>query len=42
LREGGVIADTMGPGRIRFVTHLDVDDHDLERAIGVVRSLDTA
>jgi threonine aldolase len=42
LREGGVIADTMGPGRIRFVTHLDVDDQDLKRAIDVLRSLDTA
>ena len=33
LRGHGVLAGPMGPGRIRFVTHLDVDDRGLDRAI---------
>ena len=32
----GVQAGSMGPGRIRFVTHLDVDDVGLARAIEVI------
>ena len=35
----GVRAGTMGPGRIRFVTHLDVDDDAIDRAIGAVGRL---
>ena len=38
LREGGILAGTLGPGRLRFVTHLDVDDAGIDRAIDVVRS----
>jgi len=38
LREGGVLASTMGPGRLRFVTHLDVDDAGIDRAIAVLRA----
>jgi threonine aldolase len=38
LRSGGVLAGTMGRGRIRFVTHLDVDDEAIDRAIAVLRS----
>ena len=37
LRRGGVLAGTMGPGRIRFVTHLDVDDAGVARAIALLR-----
>jgi threonine aldolase len=37
LRDGGVLAGTMGHGRLRFVTHLDVDDAGLDRAIALVR-----
>jgi threonine aldolase len=37
LREGGVLAGTMGRGRLRFVTHLDVDDAGLARAIALLR-----
>jgi threonine aldolase len=37
LRDGGVLAGTMGRGRLRFVTHLDVDDAGLERAIALLR-----
>jgi len=33
LKAGGVLAGTLGPGRLRFVTHLDVDDAGIERAI---------
>ena len=40
LRDGGLLAVAMGPGRIRFVTHLDVDDADLDRAIRIIRNLD--
>jgi threonine aldolase len=39
LRTSGVLAGTMGPGRIRFVTHLDVDDAGIERAIAAVGAL---
>jgi len=37
LREKGILAGTLGPGRIRFVTHLDVDDAGIERAIAALR-----
>ena len=40
LRDGGLLAGSMGPGRIRFVTHLDVDDADLDRATKIIRELD--
>lgn len=40
LGDRGVLAGAMGPGRIRFVTHLDVDDDGLDRAIAVIRALD--
>jgi hypothetical protein len=33
------MAGAMGAGRIRFVTHLDVDDDGLARAIGALREL---
>jgi threonine aldolase len=36
LREAGVLAT--GHGRLRLVTHLDIDDSALERAIGVLRA----
>jgi len=39
LRRAGVLAGPSGPGRIRFVTHLDVDDAGIERAVAAVRSL---
>jgi threonine aldolase len=38
LRGEGVLAGSMGHGRIRFVTHLDVDDAGLERALRAVRA----
>jgi threonine aldolase len=37
LRAEGILASTMGRGRLRFVTHLDIDDAGLDRAIAVVR-----
>jgi threonine aldolase len=37
LREEGILAGTLGPGRIRFVTHLDVDDAAIDRAIAALR-----
>ena len=39
LRRAGVLAGTMGPGRVRFVTHLDVDDAGLARAIAALDAL---
>jgi len=33
LRGRGVLALPAGPDRLRFVTHHDVDDGDVERAI---------
>jgi threonine aldolase len=40
LREGGLLAGAMGAGRIRFVTHLDVDDAALARATEIIRGID--
>ena len=37
LRAEGVLAGTMGRGRLRFVTHLDIDDGALDRAVAVIR-----
>jgi threonine aldolase len=39
LRETGVLALPMGPGRVRFVTHLDVDDDAIERALEALKRL---
>ncbi len=39
MRDLGVLAGGMGPGRIRFVTHFDVDDAGLERAIRAIREV---
>lgn len=39
LRSAGVLAGAMGPGRVRFVTHLDVDDTGLETALGALSGL---
>jgi threonine aldolase len=38
LRVHGVLAGLMGYGRIRFVTHLDVDDAGIERAADALRA----
>jgi threonine aldolase len=38
LRRKGLLAGPMGPGRVRFVTHLDVDDAELDRAIETIRA----
>jgi threonine aldolase len=39
LLQRGVLAGGMGPGRVRFVTHLDVDDGALDRAIRSLREV---
>jgi len=39
LGRRGVLAGTMGPGRIRFVTHLNVDDAGIDRAVEGLREL---
>jgi threonine aldolase len=39
MRDRGVLAGPMGSGRIRFVTHLDVDDVALNHAIETLRAL---
>jgi threonine aldolase len=41
LRAGGVLSGTMGRGRQRFVTHLDVDDAGIDRAIDIPRQRQT-
>jgi len=38
LAAHGVLADTIAPGQLRFVTHLDVDDAGIERAIAAIAS----
>jgi threonine aldolase len=40
LRGDGLLAGAMGPGRIRFVTHLDIDADDLDRALNILRKID--
>jgi threonine aldolase len=42
LKERGMLAGGMGPGRVRFVTHLDVDDRGLERAVAALREVGKA
>ena len=37
LHDRGLLAGSMGPGRVRFVTHLDVDDSDLDAACDKIR-----
>ena len=39
LRDAGVESSPAGPGRIRFVTHLDVDRAGVERALAAVRDV---
>jgi threonine aldolase len=39
LKGRGVLAGAMGAGRIRFVTHLDIDDAALARAVEALRDL---
>lgn len=36
LRSEGVLAGTLAPGIVRFVTHHDVDDAGVERAVKAV------
>lgn len=40
LKGAGVLAGAMGEGRIRFVTHLDIDDAACDRAVAALRELD--
>ncbi|MDP9116191.1 MAG: aminotransferase class I/II-fold pyridoxal phosphate-dependent enzyme [Actinomycetota bacterium] len=37
--EQGVLVSALGPGMLRVVTHLDVDDDDIDRAIAVLGPL---
>ncbi len=39
LQAHGVLAVAFGPGMVRFVTHLDVDDQAISRAIGAIDTL---
>jgi kynureninase len=38
LESEGIRAGTLAPGVVRFATHLDVDDADIERAVRAVAS----
>ena len=38
LEAEGVLAGTLGPDRLRLVTHLDVDDEGIERACRALAS----
>lgn len=38
LGDRGVLASLLAPGLVRFVTHLDVDDAGVERAVAAVRA----
>jgi threonine aldolase len=39
LRRRAVLAATLGPGRIRFVTHSDLDDRGIDRALDALHAL---
>lgn len=39
LREAGILAVTFGKHDVRFVTHLDFDDRQLERSIEIIYKL---
>ena len=39
LKEAGVMAVPFGPNQIRFVTHLDFTDDDLERTVSALQSV---
>jgi threonine aldolase len=38
LRDAGVLAGTIGPGMLRLMTHLDVDDDDIEVALAALET----
>ena len=38
LHGNGVLAGTIAPGVVRLMTHLDVDDADVNHAIEAIRS----
>jgi len=42
LATAGVLATTIAPGVLRFVTHMDVTDADLDQAIAAIRRLAAA
>ena len=39
LRQRGVLASSMGPGRVRFVTHLNIEDDDVVGASSAIREV---
>ena len=41
LKEGGVLASQMGADRVRLVTHRDVGDAEIERAVGAIRGMES-
>jgi threonine aldolase len=42
LESHGVRAGAWGPGQVRLVTHLDVDDAGIDRAVGALRAVSSA
>lgn len=40
LKEMGILAVAFGTGMIRFVTHLDINDKDIEQCIQVIKELE--
>lgn len=40
LKEKGILAVAFGTGMIRFVTHLDINDKDIEQCIQVIKELE--
>ena len=39
LKENGIAASVLGPKILRFVTHLDISDSDIERTASIVIDL---
>ena len=41
LQQNGVLAGTVAPGTVRLVTHCDVDDAGIDRAVAALQSAAT-
>jgi threonine aldolase len=39
LKQHGILCIAFGPGMIRFVTHLDISEQDIQQTISVLKSL---
>ena len=40
LKDQGILCSSFGPTAIRFVTHLDISEEDIEKTIAVLKGLE--